>query len=93
MRDGTTDSPESAVKQVAALREGHTYCRAEFIPAFHVTPEKIRRAKRELSHRLSPVIARAHKLSLASYRLLTIHSFTVDYDVVVAGIIIRQSEL
>jgi hypothetical protein len=92
MRDGNSDAPESAVRQVAKLKAGDSYCRARFIPAIHVSPDAIRGSKRELSQLLSPVIARAAKLSFGDYRLLTIHSFTKDYDVVVAAIIVRQGD-
>jgi hypothetical protein len=93
MIDGTNEAPESAVRTVAKLAEGEAYCRVKFIPAIHITPELIRQTKRELAQALSPVIARARKLSFASYRMHNIHSFTSDYDVVVAGVIVREKEL
>lgn len=92
MKSGNDESPISAVKQVAALPEGETYCRAEFIPAFHSTPTRIKDAKRRLTQNMSPVVDRARQLSFADYRIHTIHSFTRDYDVVVAVIVVRQSE-
>lgn len=93
MKDGNLDTaPESAVRQVAALKPGESYCRSTFLPAVRVTPENMRRAKRDLAHLLSPVIARAKQLSWGEYRLLTIHGFTKDYDVIVAAVIMRQDD-
>lgn len=92
MKDGTHDNPPSAVRRVAELRNGETYSRARFIPAIRVTPTEIKTAKRELSRALSPVIARAQELSFGLYHLHTIHSHTRNYDVVVAAVVIRQTE-
>lgn len=92
MKDGTNDAPESAVRTVAKLGDGEAYCRTRFIPAISVNPETIRRNKREMAQALSPVIARAKQLSFGNYRMHTIHSFTPDCDVVVAGIVTRIAE-
>ncbi len=94
MHDGTNDAIPSAVRQVASLAVGASYCRARFVPSFCVTPTRIKDAKRELMQSMSPVIARARLLSPANdYRAHTIHSFTRDYDVVVAVIVVREEEL
>ncbi len=88
MIDGNNDTPQSAVKQVANLKSGETYCRAEFIPAFGVTPGKVKEARARLTQALSPVVSRARQLSFGEYEIHTIHSFTKNYDVVVAGLIV-----
>ena len=85
----TDDPPESAVRQVANLRAGETYCKAKFIPAIGVSPDRIRRAKVDLMRTLSPVVARAKLLSYADYAIHGIHSHTAQYDVVVAAIVVR----
>lgn len=92
MKSGIGDNTISAVKQVAALPEGETYCKAELIPAFHVKPGTIRDAKRRLAQNMSPVVDRARQLSFGDYRVHTIHSFTRNYDVVVAVIVVREPE-
>lgn len=90
MLDGTNDTPESAVQRVARLEPGQSYAQARFIRATDATPDNIRRAKRELTQALSPVVARASKLSFAGYSTHTVHAHTKNYDVVVAGVIVCE---
>lgn len=84
--------PDSAVRQVAALKAGEAYSRARFLPS-PARPRDIREAKGKLTHLLSPVIARAQKLSFIDYQLSTIHAFTADFDVVVAAVVVRRPDL
>jgi hypothetical protein len=97
MRDGTTDTPESAVAQVAALAPGESYARARFIPRVHVTPDRIRTTKQRLLSALTPVIARAKEIAIrrkvsADYRIHSFHELTRDCDVVVAAVIVRKED-
>jgi hypothetical protein len=80
---------ESAVSQVAELKDGESFCRAKFIPANSISAENIYRAKRELMGILSPVLSRARERNPGNYRMSGIHSFTKDFDVVVAVVITR----
>ncbi len=84
MRDGTNDTPLSAVKQVSKL--------AVFISAFQYSPDRIREAKETLMHGISPVVARAKKATCHEYRTHAIHSFTPDYSVVVAIVVVREED-
>lgn len=92
MKDGTTDTPESAVAQVAALAPGESYARARFIPRVMVTPDRIRTTKQRLLSALTPVIARAKEKVPADYRIHSFHELTRDCDVVVAAIIVRKED-
>jgi hypothetical protein len=92
VKDGTNDTVPSAVKQVSKLAIGEAYCRARFITAFQYSPDLIRDTKENLMRDVSPVIARAKKATCNEYRAHTIHSFTRDYDVVVAIVVVRMED-
>lgn len=92
MKDGTNDTVLSAVKQVSNLAVGEAYCRARFISAFQYTPDRVREAKECLMHDISPVIARAKKATFNEYQSHSIHSFTRNYDVVVAVVVVRMED-
>lgn len=81
---------ESAVRQVANLKIGEAFSRSKIV--LEPSPRAIRGTKRELMQLLSPVIARAQKVSFGAYRLHTVHAFTRDYTVVVSGVIVREPE-
>jgi hypothetical protein len=83
----------SVVQQLIRLKVGESYSRAEFIPAHHVSPQRIRDWKRTFMQDISPVIARAKKACCGAYHAHTIHSFTRDYDVVVAIIVVREEDV
>lgn len=87
-----TTNPDSAVSRVANLAEGESYCQARLIPHRLATPDRIRRAKRALLSTLSPVLSRARERNPGRYTMHGIHSFTKDYDVVVAALIVREFE-
>lgn len=92
MKDGTNDTIPSAVKQVSKLTIGEAYCRARFITAYQYSPDRVREAKEGLMHDISPVVARAKKATANEYKSHTIHSFTRDYDVVVAVVVVRMED-
>jgi hypothetical protein len=89
------DAPpdESAVRRVATLRNGETYSRALFIPGPAASPERIKTVKRQLAQSLSPVIARAKRISVGEFHLHTVCAFTRNYDVIVTGVVVRVTEI
>lgn len=89
-------SDDNAVRVVSRLREGEAYCRTIFIPSEKFgpdLPERIKFAKLKLKRDLSPVVARAKKSVSGSFKLNTLHALTTEYEVVIVGVITRESDL
>jgi len=86
-------SDESAVQAVARLHVGECYVRATFISWDEVTPGAVDAAKRRIKQTLSKVKDRAQKQTDHFYRYYGIHTLTSDLDIVVLGIIVRDSDL
>lgn len=84
----------SATSEVLALEIGETYARAKLIPAnSRDLPLLIKQTKKEFLGLLSTIVARALKKEpLNNYKMHTVQTFTRGYDVIVAGIIVREAE-
>ena len=78
--------------QIANLPPGETYTRAVFLPAFHVKEGVIQDVKRQLTSNLTQMLARARQRTGNRYSMHGIHTFTHNYDVVVAVVIVRHAE-
>ena len=86
-------NPDSWVSTIAALPESGSMCRAEFIPAYSASPDRIRRTKQELSNKMMSAVTRARERSGNHYTMHGSHTFTKNYDVVVAVCVVRESDL
>jgi hypothetical protein len=85
------DNPGTTA-QIRALQPGENVSRATFIPAFGFSPDRVKETKRDLTRNFSPVIARIIKETGRVFSTHTVHSFTRDYDVIVAVIVQRIDE-
>ncbi len=83
----------SAVQQVVNLRPGQAFSRSRFIPLMEVDNNAILQAKKSIRSYLAPVVARALRVKKRDYSIHTCVAHTVNYDVVVTGIVLVDEDI